>query len=313
MVFGLFCWVLFLAKGAEAKPAVWIAADHYFKQQDYRQAFPLWQRVLKEDPENPIAVAHVAELTLWFQGRSGVPDLFLGVLEKSKLSRPQQNQLKQKYWDLQTGFLSDAAQNLYWQAKHRIARGDLPGALRALEGASDKEPGQFLILRQKAGVERRLGAVDAYFQTLRQVFRSYPYDPATRLDWVEALLYQKQYAALLQALEREGPLTPSYEALRLIALVDSGDWSSALHPLRTLSKTSSKLSPVLYYALADAIRQTGNSAECRRWYEKFLSKVVVPEGEAVWEPYRIAERVAEARRYLAVFRQEQSVNFSSPR
>lgn len=285
-----------------AKPVSSLAAEYYYQLQDYTQALPLWNQVLEKDPDNTAAISRVAELTLWAQGRAGLPDFFQSVLSKSKLSKESRALLKAKYFDLQSLFLNEAAQNFFLQAKHRLDRGDLSGALESLSRAASGDKGQFLILRQKALVEKRLGNWDAFAQTLRLAHRSYPYDPATVLDLAESQLYSKQYDALLEMLtQAEGLPGVTLSTLQLVALVDSGESTSALPLLRgfVAQRALSAVPPVVFFVLAEACRLNGAPlTESRRWYRRFQESVPPSETLAAWDPYRLQERLEEARKYL---------------
>jgi tetratricopeptide (TPR) repeat protein len=305
-------WALLAAVGllggalyAKTNPSA-TAAEFYYRQYDFRQALPLWQDVLLRDPENTQARMRVAEMSLWTEGRGTLAERMRPALDaKSKISPENKALLKRKFWELQTVFLTDQAQNLFYQGKHRAERGDTRGAWDVLNQAAALDRGQFLILRERARLEKSLGEYAPYYETLRQAAKSYPYDSSTVTDLAEAHLHAKNPGAALEALQAlENSLDFTQTVLYAVALADSGAGASVLSTLRTLANgraSKSSLPPIVYYSLAHVLASMpGSEAESKKWLEQFLQAVPAASVTATtWDPFHLQERIADARRSLA--------------
>ncbi len=281
------------------------AAEFYYRQHDFRQALALWQDVLLRDPDNYNARVRVAELSLWTEGHGTLAERMRPALDaKSKLSPDARALLKRKFWELQTVFLTDQAQNLYYQGKHRAERGDARGAWDFLNQAAVLDRGQFLILRERARMEKALGEFDQFYETLRQAAKSYPYDSSNTTDLAEAHLRAKSPTAALETLRGlETPLNASQTILYAVALADSGAGASVLPTLRSLAVSRAgkpSPQPVVYYALAQVLALTpGNEVESKKWLERFIQALPTDTPPAAaWDPFHLPERLADARRSL---------------
>ncbi len=285
---------------AKENPSTVSTAEYYYRQGDYRQAYPLWVNVLERSPENLNAFIRVAELMLWQEGRAKIPDRFRLRLESPGLNREERQLLKAKFWQIQIAFLTDAAQNLYFQGKHRLERGDFAGALENLQRASEADKGQFLILRDRAHVEFQLGQWGPYYETLKLAQRSYPYDPQVRYLLAEAHLLNRDTTSTLELLKSSDPvIDPKEKTLLAVALSDSGARTQALPVLRGLATSlREKVSPVIFYLLGDVLfANTATRSEGRRYLEKFVAAQSIP---APWDPFHLSERLSEAKRLLAL-------------
>jgi hypothetical protein len=298
LALGVACGALF----AKPSPSA-TAAEFYYRQHAFALSLPLWQEVLAREPENAQAVVRVAEMSLWTEGRAGIADRFRPALDsKSKLSAEARTQLKRKLRELQSVFLTDQAQNLYYQGRHRAERGDTRGAWESISQAAVLDRGQFLILRERARLEKSLGEYDPYYETLRLAAKSYPYDPELTTQLAEAHLRAKSPTAALEVLRgQDAELDAPQTVLYAIALADSGAGSSLLPTLRTLANRQGKAAPnpVVYYSLAQVLSMTpGNEAEAKKWFERFIESVPASTTPTGWDPFHVPERLADARRSL---------------
>lgn len=277
------------------------AAEYYYRQDDYSQSLKLWRQVIDVEPDNLLAIVRVAELSLWTEGRSALPEQFGPLLgdPARRFSRETRTLLKRRYWELQNSFLTDQAQNFYLQGKHRLDRGDGAGALGLLNQAANADRGQFAILRLKADTEKSLGYWNLYYQSLRAAVRSYPYDGKTLADFAEAHFYFKNYNETIEILKSwDGPMESDLKALYGMALNEVGNYAAAAGLLKGLvAKGKTDPPPVVYFALGMSLVGTpGSEAEGRRWLLRFVETAAEPTG---WDPYRITERLVEVRRLLA--------------
>lgn len=277
------------------------AAEYYYRQDDYTQSLKLWRQVIEAEPDNLLAIVRVAELSLWTEGRSALPEQLGSLLNDPRrhFSRENRVSLKRRFWELQNSFLTDQAQNLYLQGKHRLDRGDGAGALGLLNQAANADRGQFAILRLKADTEKSLGYWNLYYQSLRAAVRSYPYDGDTLAEFAKAHFYFKNYGEAIEILKSwEGPMESDLKALYAMALNEIGNYSASANLLKGLvGKGKQEPPPMVYFALGMALAGTpGSEAEGRRWLLRFVETASEPTG---WDPFRTTERLVEVRRLLA--------------
>lgn len=298
--------LVFLCSAAvfgKASPAVSSAAEYYYRLHDFQQALPLWEAALARDPDNAVALMRVGEMLLWTEGRAALADRFRPAIEKRDQVPATRIALKDKLRELQTTFLTDRAQILFLQGRHRASRGDLKGAWDCLSQASDLDRGQFSILSDRARLEKGLGLFDQYYQSLRLAVKSYPYDDATLTALAEAHLAFQNPKGTLETLQAvDAAPDPSRKTLLAVAMADAGDGVQALPLLRSLAgfKAGRCAVPVACHALARVLSNTpGSEAESRRWFERFVASVPGETASTAWDPYRLPERLADARKQLA--------------
>lgn len=274
--------------GAVSQNPLTFAAGYYFDRGSYERALPLWRSLLQQEPANLAILFRVAELQLFLEGRTGVVPLFQTVY--SEATPANRLLLRTRLQEIQSWFLSDRAQNAFLQAKQRASLGDWASALENLRTAASADPGQFLVLREKARIERKLSRWDAYYRTLQEAHAALPWDPVNRAELAEAHLYFRDYAAALElARTADDPGSLRWREITAIALADSGDTAAALPLLRALTSGRTPVRPAVYATQAALAQAEQRADEARRLWARFAAASGKGVSEA-WDPYRTAER-----------------------
>ncbi len=274
------------------------AAEYYYDHGNFPLALSLWEPALKKNPRDLKALQRVAELTLLLRGRSAMAELFM---ESASDSWPVEvrSKLLGVFWDLQTRFLTDRAQELYLQAVQKRSRKDFEGAAALLTQASSQEPGQPLVLRALAQTEWDQGSYEAYFTSLKGAWKSYPFDSGQRIQLAEAFLYFKQYSAALSLLKGASALGERGLLVRAVSLFEMGDYAEAKSlAASVLSRGHHPTDVAVAYSLLGQVsfRAEGPSAVTSKFYSKFLSLGVERPD---FDPFHLKARIAEAQRYTS--------------
>lgn len=277
------------------------AAEYYYRHHEYAEALPLWKEVAAREPANLTALLRVAEMTLWLEGRDALVQPFQRFLSQKGLSPQTRRLARTRLLELQSTFLTDKAQGLFFQAKHRAERGDRAGAKECLNQASELDPGQFPILSLRAELEKEAGEFENYYQSLQAAVKSVPYDSAAVWGLALAHLAFKEPIAAVRALrEVEAPNTLARKTVWAVALADAGQNSQALAVLKPLlvPLPQKGISPVAFFAMAQALETAGSKDEAALWYRRFLAAPDILKS-LDWDPFRLQDRAAEARKKLS--------------
>ncbi|MBY0371601.1 hypothetical protein K2X33_13015 [bacterium] len=269
------------AQAATPSPTAF-AASYYLEQGEYEQALPLWRKLLLADPANQVVFVRVAELQFFVEGRAGLVELFETAITREKIAPAT---LKRKLRELQSLFVSDKAQNLYLQGKQRESLGDWKGAWESFRRGATADPGQWSLLVARARAERHLGYREAYYQTLQEAQRSFPWDPEQREELALSHYYFRDFDAAL-ALSR-GSESLASRSVTALALAESGQVALALPLLRSLASQQG-VTPSVFAVLSEIARKQGLEEENRHWSARFL-QALRGQSEETWDLYRSAE------------------------
>jgi tetratricopeptide (TPR) repeat protein len=282
---------------ASALLAKFEAAEYYYENGNFPLALALWEPVLKKNPRDPKSLQRVGELTLLLRGRSAMIELFTVALAAGG---PLDNRNKSLgvFWELQSRFLTDRAQELYMQAFQKRSRKDFAGASGLLRQAASLEPGHALVLRSLAQNQWDQGDYDGYFTSLKAAWKSYPFDSHQRVQLAEAFLHFRQYGAAVSLLKGAGATLGERGLLALaVGLFETGEYAEA-KPI-ALSLVAKALHPtdlsVAHSLLGQlSFRAEGPSLQTSNLYSQFLSLYAEPQ---LFDPFHIKDRVTEAQRY----------------
>lgn len=279
------------------------AAEYYFSHYDYPQAFNLWSSVYQRQPENLVALFRLSELRLMFDGRPTVTKGILDylTLHASALSRESRHLLRDKLADLQSAFLTDDGQSLFLQGLARARRGDCPTALSFFSQSDALEKGNLRVLREKAACERKTGAHDRNYATLKAAYELQPFDTEVLDGLSEAFSFygENQKVLALFSSDSEAPRTRRQKLAQAIALLRSGVTAPALLQLQTLSEEKGATPAIVSFELGKAnAARADRKGQALENLKAFLSQMKVAD-PAEWDPYHARERVAEAETLLA--------------
>jgi hypothetical protein len=315
---GWICWVLgsfkAIALPPTSLPSLSIAADYYYSKSDYPQALMLWGEVYKSQQGSVPAMLKVSELELLLKGHEASQKTVLDFLARQRqfISSADWKSIQDYLEKIQTRFVKDESQSLYFQAVSKINLQNFTQALALLNQANSLEKGNLLILEAKADCEKRLGLFNKFYETLKATNEVI----VVKTDWVESLLearyYFKDYAEIVQWFEMQSEqiLTPRQKLASGLALIEKGDEKEGgAILLQIKEKQLAKFSrPMLWYGLGRVFKREPYSATLAiRYLERFLGSAsnFEPLQAQNWDPYRAKEKVAEANQWLFGLRQSR--------
>ena len=293
------------------------SAEYYYSRQEFREAYQLWNELLKRQPDNLQALGRVCELKTLFEGRTACRELLKGFLNRreSSLTPDVLDGLRTKILNLESVFVTDEGQTAYLQAMGRVQNKDCPGALKLLTHAFQVEKGNILIARQKARCEKTLQLYDQFYQTIKFANEVIPVDRDLSEQLSETHVYYRQFVSVVERVERNKGMFDSLRS-RLaygISLAELGKDDPALNVLQNLvdQERQSGVHPIAWFYLGQIFSKKQNSSAVAISYlEKFISSSAQPENNKIdgWDPYRATDRTVEAKKLLLSVKERMKEN-----
>lgn len=179
-----------------------------------------------------------------------------------------------------------------------------------LNQANSLEKGNLSILEAKANCEKRLGLFNNFYETLKTANGI----AVVKTGWIESLLeahyYFKDYAEIVQWFEMRSEqfLTQRQKLISALALIEKGDEKEGGNLLfqikeKSLAKSSR---PILWYSLGRVLmKEPYSTALAMGYLERFLNSASSLDALQAqsWEPYRVTEKVIEAKQWLIDLKQ----------
>jgi hypothetical protein len=281
---------------------------------DFKQAFTLWNEVLKRQPLMAVAVARLAELKLMLEGRASSRELLLQFLNQNAthLSPESERDLRDKLRVLGSTFVSDEGQSLYLQALARIRHQECTSALPLLDRAVYLEAGNLNVLVEKARCEKTMGQIEHFYDTAKAAYESDPFDKETLDPLLDGHLYFKQFSNILGIFRRTPELFVTNQQKTAVA-VSFGELGSAQQSLDLLHRLmdvprASNLHPILFYEAGKILSSRADStSEAESYLERFISLAQAPQNYLFdgWDPYRCTELVPEAKKMLVALKPKE--------
>jgi len=281
-----------------------VAAEYYFARHDYRQAFPLWQEVLKRQPDNVTAVLRVCELQVIFEGRVACTTTLTQFLNTNAatLNAESRKLVREKISSVHSLFLTDDGQSAYYQSLNRLKKKDWAAALPFLNQAASLEKGNLRVLKDKAHCEQALGQWEPMIQTWRTAYESQPFDGEVVDGWLDSLIYSGQFDRVIEAVKRdpELPKTPRQKIAYALSLLQTGKNDEALKYFHLASDAyrPGNPPPIVWWGTARALGEKGHPpAEAQAALDKFIRAFASPPvatSTPLWDPYRLSEKLDEA-------------------
>lgn len=305
-IVGMVGWPAGATPASSVSDSAASTAEYYYSRNDYAQALSLWSEILRQKPDNLLAVIRVAELKLMFEGREASRQTILAFMSRpdGTLSSKERSQLREKSRSLQQLFLTDEGQTLYIQALAKIKEKDCAGALPLLGRAMTSEKGNLKVLLQKARCERSLALPKELQQTLKLAQESDPFDEEIADELAETLIYFGEYEAALSLLKTSAAQSPTlrHRVAHGVALMAAGQPEKAVPQFQRLVEQESRngVPAVVYYVLGVALSKgTDTSAEAVFFLKRFLSSLSKESVSAGWDPYRCQEKIEQVNKLLA--------------
>lgn len=283
------------------------SAEYYYNKQDYAQALPLWEQILDQQPENVTALTRVCEMKVLREGRGPCREV-LGKSLNSPWGRTVEGRraLAELLDRFLNQFMTEDGQSAYLIGMARLQTNDFATALTSLQHAQSLERGNARILRAQAKCERQLKRWEGLYQTLSQLTETHPLDFSQWDDWLESLIYRRQFATVTSEVKRRGEelISLRQRAALGIALVEQKEDALALPILQGLvaRDKSAYVHPIVWWGLAQIFsRRPASQSEALLTVEKFVSVLKRPEAALIdgLDPYRSDEAKESAEKLLA--------------
>lgn len=286
-------------------------ADTTYAPQDINPLLEQWKSALKSKPDSVDAVMRVSELELLSEGHEVAQKTLLNfIAEKNESLTPNSLwKAQKKLVEMQTRFVKDESQSLYFQSLAKVKLQDFSQALSLLNQADQLERGNFRILESKARCERELGQFNNYYETLKSAVQLVWVDQGWRDNLVEAQYYFKDFSDVISWAELQTSLVVSTRQKIALAMsmIEKGENHKAAIILFQVLDSSRDFgsNPIVWYGLGRAHRKQKNLKPAIRYFEKFLSvaarsKMLTSVG---WDPYKTSEKLDEAKQWLLEVKQ----------
>lgn len=276
-----------------------LTADDYFSQHDYPQALKLWEKFYEAHPESVDAMEKISLLRLMLEGHGAAQKTIVEFLKTNNRSCCSQK-IQMILREVQTKFVKDEAQSLYFQARSKIKLKNFTQSLVLLNQALKIEPGNLLILDLKATCEKTLGLFSKYYDTVKILAEVTLNDRSWTEKLLEAQYHFKDYKEIVNWNEeiQKGPLSNRENLVVGMAYLETQNSKKALGFLRKVlpEKKDKELQSVALYGVGKAMKDSyPDSLKYHSYWSKFIqemnsSKRVSPEG---WDPFNTAEKLAE--------------------
>jgi tetratricopeptide (TPR) repeat protein len=285
-----------------------ISAEYYFSRHDYRQSYQLWMDVFKRQPDSVYALLRVGELKLMFESRTATRDLLLKFLDSvpNKQNPDLKKEIKDKLKSVESIFISDEGLSLYLQAVSRTKRQDCLTAVTLFDHSAQLENGNLAVYLQRGKCEKTLGLYDRYFETFKLAYANDPYDREVIENLVDAELYFKQYARVVEILTNapEVSATLSGKTALALALAEVGQSAEALPLMQSIieQQKQSGFPAVLLFAVGKILSdRVDSSVEAMNYLDRFLGAASNRDAASLagWDPYHYAQKIDSAKVLLA--------------